>query len=392
VGRVPPDARAGRSAGGAGREGPDPGRGATALTGPSASVATLATGAVDLRRAPLPSLRAIDFRAEDRDLWADEAALWDRFRVSWAGLDDLAWAVAGAAPSDAGGADWSLGEHVGHVVDWQEMAVGYVATAARTGRWPTDAEFDGGDWDQYNERRRARWSTLPAVTIRQRLESSHAELVTAVRDLPLGTIRSDAAWGWLFFVLHGHQLDHLEVLEPWAELLRRRQIDGDPFGADPYRSLEDAGDREGFFAADAAAFDAFATLIDAVPLARWTAAELTPGWDLKDHVGHVAAWLEEAVAALDDWRATGRWRAFSEGEDAWNAREAERWRPLDAGAVRRRLGAAHDAVVARARSLPADILTSYDGIGWTYDVLHGHLRKHLALVAPWASRAGWPPA
>ena len=32
----------------------------------------------DLRRAPLPDLRALDLRAPERDLWADEAALWDR--------------------------------------------------------------------------------------------------------------------------------------------------------------------------------------------------------------------------------------------------------------------------------------------------------------------------
>ena len=44
---------------------------------------------------------------------------------------------------------------------------------------------------------------------------------------------ADEAWGWVFMVLHGHQLDHLGILEPWAAQLRRRQDDGDPFGADP---------------------------------------------------------------------------------------------------------------------------------------------------------------
>ena len=43
---------------------------------------------VDLRIAPLGDVRAIDFRAADRDLWADEAALWDRLRMTLAGLDD----------------------------------------------------------------------------------------------------------------------------------------------------------------------------------------------------------------------------------------------------------------------------------------------------------------
>ena len=33
--------------------------------------------------------------------------------------------------------------------------------------------------------------------------------------------------------LHGHYLDHLAVIEPWTDSLRDRQIDGDPFIADP---------------------------------------------------------------------------------------------------------------------------------------------------------------
>ena len=36
------------------------------------------TTGTDLRRATLASLRGIDLRAPERDLWADEAALWDR--------------------------------------------------------------------------------------------------------------------------------------------------------------------------------------------------------------------------------------------------------------------------------------------------------------------------
>ncbi len=104
--------------------------------------------AMDLRRAGLGDLRAVDFRAPERDPWMDEAALWDRLVASWAGLDEAAWHLPGAAPSDAGGPDWSLAEHVGHVADWQELAIVYVATARATGRWPSDNDFDGGDFDR----------------------------------------------------------------------------------------------------------------------------------------------------------------------------------------------------------------------------------------------------
>ena len=44
----------------------------------------------DLRRASLANLRTIDLRGADRDFWADEAAIRDRFVASWAGLADEA--------------------------------------------------------------------------------------------------------------------------------------------------------------------------------------------------------------------------------------------------------------------------------------------------------------
>ena len=346
-------------------------------------------GAVDLRRAPLATLRAIDFRAEDRDLWADEAAIFDRFRVVTAGLDDPAWAEPGAAPSDAGGPDWSLAEHVAHVVDWQELALDYVAVALATGRWPADEEYDGGDFDHFNEGRRPRYAGLSPATINDRLDASHAALLAAVRTLDPRVIRGDEAWGWVFQVLHGHQLDHLGVLEPWAEQLIRRQVDADPFGADPYVQTGKPGDTEAYFAADATVFDAFRDTLDRLPPAAWT-HELTPGWSVKDHAGHVAAWLEEGIDWLEEWRATGHWRTYTESEDDWNARAVERWRPSPVEDVRSRLEHAHDGMVERSRALPPEVLWSTDGIGWTYEVLHGHIRRHLALLGPWAARLGWP--
>ena len=94
-----------------------------------------AGSSLDLRRAPLAAIRGIDLRAPNRDLWADERAVWDRFVASWAGLDDAAWRLPGAAPSDAGGPDWSLLDHVAHVAHWEDVAIDYVAEAARSGRW-----------------------------------------------------------------------------------------------------------------------------------------------------------------------------------------------------------------------------------------------------------------
>ncbi len=44
--------------------------------------------------------------------------------------------------------------------------------------------------------------------------------------------------------------------------------------------------------------------------------------------------------------------------------------------------AAHDSSQADFRSA--------DGWDWTYWDLAGHVRSHLAMIAPWAVRTGWP--
>jgi hypothetical protein len=185
---------------------------------------------LDLRRASLAEVRAVDMRAAERDFWADEAALWDRLHATLAGLDEAAWHLAGAAPSDAGGPDWSLAEHVGHLADWQELAIDYVGTALTTGRWPTDADF--GDFDAYNESRRSPWSTMPSTAIVERFAAARPRLIEVARPLSAAELRADDPWGWLYMAVHGHYLDHLAIIEPWADALRRRQIDGDPFVAD----------------------------------------------------------------------------------------------------------------------------------------------------------------
>ena len=101
----------------------------------------------------------------ERDFWADEAAAWDRLHDTWAGLDQAAWHLPGAAASDAGGPPWSLAEQVGHIADWQELAIEYTARAISTRRWPSGTDYDDGDFDTYNERRRQPWASLPRDTI-----------------------------------------------------------------------------------------------------------------------------------------------------------------------------------------------------------------------------------
>jgi hypothetical protein len=333
-----------------------------------------ASSPTDLRRSPLSDLRTLDLRAPERDFWADEAAVWDRFTASWSGLDDAAWPLPGAAPSDAGGPDWSLAEHVGHVVDWQELAVDYIGAVLNGAAWPSDDDYDGGDFDTYNERRREPWASMDPAAIRARLHEVRPRLLEVARRLSIDTIRN------------GHYLDHLGVIEPWVVQLRARQADGDPFVADP-RPV----DFEAFWAADRETWTELHGLLERVPAEAWTAAELTPDWTLREHVAHLADWAEEGVRAVEAFQRDGTWAADpEEGIDAWNARQVAMSATATVPEVLARLDREYDRMRAVVATLTLEALRSPDGWSWAYDCLYGHVRKHLALVGPFCATVDWP--
>lgn len=342
--------------------------------------------AQDLRRMPLSEIRSRDLRASERDLWADESALWGRLTVSWAGLDDAAWHLPGAAPSDAGGPAWSLAEHVGHVADWQELAIAYTARALDTGEWPSAADFDDGDFDTYNERRREPWASLPRDAIVARLAAARPRLLAVARRLSPETVRTDPPWGWVYMTLHGHYLDHLPVVEPWTAELRRRQADGDPFVADPR-----AADHADFITQEAAIAADFDALIRPVPNADWATPDLTPGWDLSDHVSHLADWAEEGTRAVEFHERSGGWLADpAEGIDAWNERMVARSRGSSPAETIARYDRTRADLLAAVARLSVEELRSADGWGWAHDCLHGHVRKHLAMLGQWCATIGRP--
>jgi hypothetical protein len=347
---------------------------------------------LDLRREPLPDVQSVDFRSPEREFWTDEAAVWDRFAAVWAGLDDAAWRLPGAAPSDAGGPDWSFLDHVAHVVDWLEIGVDYVDVAIATGRWPTDEEYEGGDFDTFNEGRREAGARRSPAELRAAAVHGRDLLLARVRTLPLATIRSDAAWGWVYNVLHGHAIDHLRVLEPWADRLRARQIENDPLGPDPIPRPGALSAGIGRFWAEAVSiFNLCDETIAAVPLDAWTTPGVTEGWSLADHVGHLAAWFERAAEALVEHRRGGPWAEVSTpGVDAWNAVQVA----VRRGQSREELLTAYVAGRARLegaiRSMSDAEWLDPEGFSWAYEDLHGHVRAHLAMIAPWAARLGWP--
>jgi hypothetical protein len=362
-----------------------------AVSGPSGAPIAL-DRAVDLRRASLADLLALDFRSQTRDFWADESAVWDRLVVSWAGLDDAAWRLPGAAKSDAGGPDWSLLEHVGHIVDWLEIARDYVERALATDEWPADDDFEGGDFDRFNESRRERYAPIAPADLRRRLAVAREALLPVARRLDGRTIRSDAAWGWVYNVFHGHDIDHLRVIEPWAESLRARQVQNDPFGDPPQPHASNlAAAKAAFWTDEAVVTDLFRETVLALPDVAWTAAEVTPGWTIADHVGHLGAWCDEAAAAIEAHRPGKPWRPLPpEGVDAWNAADVARRRGTPPSELRAAFEAGHARLVATVRTMPDEDWLDPEGFGWAYEDLHGHVRAHLAMVAPFAARVGWP--
>ena len=347
---------------------------------------------VDLRRAPLGDLRAIDFRAAERDFRADGRALLDRLVATWAGLDDAAWRLPGASASDAGGPDWSYRDHVAHLAGWAELGIGIAGTALDGGPWPSDEAFGGGNFDQFNEALRERWREVPPAEVRSRLLAATEQLAGLAGRFAPETLRGDDAWGWIYMTLHGHQLDHLGLVEPWADRLRERQAEGDPFGPDPVLGSDDpAADRAAFWAEEADLFATFAAQLDAVPAGAREIFEVTPGWSLKDHLAHVGSWFEEGAEAVEEHLRSGGWRSGpAEGLDAWNARNLERLRPLPWAELRHRLDVTRQRIRAVAHELDEPDFRSTDGWDWTYWDLTGHVRSHLAMIAPWCVRTAWP--
>ncbi len=120
---------------------------------------------------------------------------------------------------------------------------------------------------------------------------------------------------------------------------------------------------------------------------------MTPGWTLGDHVGHLADWAAEAVRAIEVYRTRGHWLSDpDEGVDAWNERHVAASRAESVPAKLQRYDASRAALLEAVGTLSVEELRSPDGWSWAYDCLHGHVRKHLAMLGRWSLDADWPRA
>jgi uncharacterized protein (TIGR03083 family) len=191
--------------------------------------------------------------------------------------------------------------------------------------------------------------------------------------------------------LHGHLLDHLAVVEPWADALRQRQVRNDPFGPDPQpvrAELQAALER--FWADEATVLALFDETVATVPDADWTSP--TDGeWTVADHVAHLAGWFEIAVDALRQHAAGGSWMELPpEGIDTFNDRQVKAARGESPPSLRRRYAIGRGRLRDAVRAMSDVEWLDPEGFSWAYEDLHGHVRTHLAMIGPWAARAHWP--
>ncbi|MEA2548787.1 MAG: hypothetical protein QOE42_1385, partial [Chloroflexota bacterium] len=277
-------------------------------------------------------------------------------------------------------------------VDWWELAAGYMAGVANGAAWPTDDDYyEGGDFNAFNERRRPLFADVAPADLRARASEAHERAVAIAMTLPLDTIRSDAAWGWVQQVLHGHAIDHLTVLEPWADALRNRQTTNDPFGPDPQpirAALADGIDR--FWATAGSVMADYDRLMRTTRDDAW-AAKTDGDWTFADHVAHLGGWFVEGAHALEAHRAVGGWAALPpEGLDVFNDRQVRAARGTTPADLRAGFASGAARLEAAIRAMTDDEWLDPEGFSWAYEDLHGHVRAHHAMIGPWAARLGWP--
>ena len=177
--------------------------------------------APDLQIAPLPELREFDFRAPGRDPWADARTVQDRVEAFLVGIPDAAWERPVSASDAPGAPPWTLLDHLGHVADWTDEAIRCTEPLVDgTGSWPRDEDYPSGDFDAWNEGRRATWAGRTPAEVRAWHRASADRLVELARQLPPDVADSDEAWEWVWHTLNAHPIEHAAIAatdEPSAE-------------------------------------------------------------------------------------------------------------------------------------------------------------------------------
>jgi hypothetical protein len=86
-------------------------------------------------------------------------------------------------PGTIGGGEWSLRDLVGHIMSWEDLALGAISAAVADQPLP----LPGGDIDEVNRAMVARQGELPLEELRQRAIRTHVQLIRAISELSPAT-------------------------------------------------------------------------------------------------------------------------------------------------------------------------------------------------------------
>jgi hypothetical protein len=131
--------------------------------------------------------------------------------------------------------------------------------------------------------------------------------------------------------------------------------------------------------------DAF---LDAVADSAWdrpiseSAVAGAPAWTLRDHIGHVADWNDEAIRYIRPvLEGTGDWprdEDYDADFDAWNEGRRPRYETHSAAELRAWHRTSADRLFDLVRQLPPDVAGSPGAWEWVWHNLTSHAIDHLA--------------
>jgi uncharacterized protein (TIGR03083 family) len=138
------------------------------------------------------------------------------------------------------------------------------------------------------------------------------------------------------------------------------------------------------------AWAAFRESYAGLPDARLTEPGVMGDWSIKDVLGHVTTWENEALTYLPVILAGGRPPRYASqgGIDAFNARMIEHKRRLSLDDVRRQLDETHERLVELVRRLPDDQLAAETRVRRRLRLdTYGHYPEHTEAIRRWRGLA-----
>jgi hypothetical protein len=254
---------------------------------------------------------------------------WRQLDAAIDGLDEAAMAEPGVVEA------WSIKDLLGHIVTWEQMAVG------RVDRWRRGESLVDPNWsstDDYNAGEAARRHDWPLARIREEQAATRQQLRTTLESLTddewITIVGEDQLRGplgdWIGGDLGGagpgtHAAEHAQHIRAWRDARERRR-------AEQLAELI-AARRELLRAIDGLSED---------DLTVATEGE----WSIRDALAHIAAWDRLMVACIAAWLDGAAPPEPSSDVDAFNAQAAAQARAQPPAATLIGLARAHEDLLA----------------------------------------------